>query len=352
MNPGIIPDAKERLGRASLAMGESPAKGLLAIRGLMHSEERLGRALSLPVMFTWAGAAFSLSGALAFLLGIYSGSLSLSCAGSAALLAAYFSWREPADCVAKCAAPLKTSFGAAVPLSYCLSSKGRMVRIRGAELQVASYSIRGNSASAEGIWRPPCPGKLPMPNVLAVVTDRHGLFEKETTCRPDGEMLVLPRKEHRMNLEKKVMKRQIGIRSSKILGGTDEFVSLREYREGDDVRGIDWKATARTGEYCVREMVGFRRDKVLIIADMGKKPLDGNFAGRLVEDALEIGMNHLKLRDSVGLLVSGEKTDLLLLSSSQAQFSLMGYAFAKHNFSGEFNLLSAAKFASSAARVE
>ena len=168
---------------------------------------------------------------------------------------------------------------------------------------------------------------------------------KDAHCRPEGEVLVLPRKEHRFLLEKKVMKRQVGIRPSKILGGSDEFVSIREYRDGDDVRAIDWKATARTGEYCVRDMVGFRRDTVLIIADMGRKPLDGNFAGREVEDALEIGMNHLKLRDSVGLIIVGGNASILRPSSSQAQFAQLGAAFAKHRFSGEFDLMAAAKLA-------
>jgi len=47
----------------------------------------------------------------------------------------------------------------------------------------------------------------------------------------------------------------------------DEFVGVREYREGDNYHWIHWRRSARTGELVVREMLPPRQTRLIIILD-------------------------------------------------------------------------------------
>ncbi len=70
-----------------------------------------------------------------------------------------------------------------------------------------------------------------------------------------------------------------------------ELESLREYRRGDDVRLVDWKATAKKGDLVVKELVPETRQDVVVVVDAGRQLLglddappvsqpDGQVAGR------------------------------------------------------------------------
>ncbi|MDM8007084.1 MAG: DUF58 domain-containing protein [Phycisphaerae bacterium] len=47
----------------------------------------------------------------------------------------------------------------------------------------------------------------------------------------------------------------------------DEFIGVREYREGDNYHWIHWRRSARTGELVVREMIPLRQTRVIIMLD-------------------------------------------------------------------------------------
>ena len=55
-----------------------------------------------------------------------------------------------------------------------------------------------------------------------------------------------------------------------IRGRGTEFDSLREYVVGDDVRSIDWRATARRADVVVRTWRPERDRRVLIVLDTGR----------------------------------------------------------------------------------
>lgn len=50
-----------------------------------------------------------------------------------------------------------------------------------------------------------------------------------------------------------------------------EFDDLRPYVPGDDVRDIDWKASARSGHVLIKRYVSEKHHKVLLVADAGRK---------------------------------------------------------------------------------
>src|SRR6478735_9309587 len=55
-----------------------------------------------------------------------------------------------------------------------------------------------------------------------------------------------------------------------IRGPGTEFDSLREYVIGDDVRAIDWRATARRGDVVVRTWRPERDRRVMIVLDTAR----------------------------------------------------------------------------------
>jgi uncharacterized protein (DUF58 family) len=62
----------------------------------------------------------------------------------------------------------------------------------------------------------------------------------------------------------------VGLRSAKGRGGGTEFDQLREYGVDDEVRRIDWAATARSGKAMVRTYRAERNQNVLLLLDNGR----------------------------------------------------------------------------------
>ena len=50
-----------------------------------------------------------------------------------------------------------------------------------------------------------------------------------------------------------------------------EFHQLREYRQGDPQRAIDWKATSRTQRLIAREYEEEKDQRVLLVIDCGRR---------------------------------------------------------------------------------
>lgn len=88
------------------------------------------------------------------------------------------------------------------------------------------------------------------------------------------------------------------------------FASLREYVPGDEVRWIDWKATARRGKLIVREYEAERSQNVMLLLDAGRM-MTADVGGRTkldhaIDAALLLAYAAVRHGDQVGLLAFGE----------------------------------------------
>lgn len=107
-----------------------------------------------------------------------------------------------------------------------------------------------------------------------------GLLARQATLELDGAIRVLPPFNSRKHLPSRLARlRELdGKTSVMIRGQGTEFDSLREYVRGDDVRSIDWRATARrtdpsTGagpQLVVRTWRPERDRRVVIVIDSGR----------------------------------------------------------------------------------
>ncbi|WP_203136878.1 DUF58 domain-containing protein [Microbacterium sp. JZ31] len=61
-----------------------------------------------------------------------------------------------------------------------------------------------------------------------------------------------------------------GAYASLLRGRSDDFEDLREYQAGDEVRDIDWRATARRSTPMVKRMRANRMHTVLFVVDTGR----------------------------------------------------------------------------------
>jgi uncharacterized protein (DUF58 family) len=102
---------------------------------------------------------------------------------------------------------------------------------------------------------------------------------------------------------------QIGVLQVRRRGEGMEFHQLREYREGDSQRAIDWKATARTARLIAREYEDERDQRVLLAIDCGRRMAAKDDALSHFDHALNAALllAHVALRqgDAVGLLAFG-----------------------------------------------
>src|ERR1051325_2285778 len=101
-------------------------------------------------------------------------------------------------------------------------------------------------------------------------------------------------------------RREQGITPLRQLGEGRLFESLRDWVPGDDLRHIDWKATARRGKVITRQYEAERRQQVLLVLDTGRL-LTAEIAGLsrldyVVRAALELAYAATQHDDNVGVM--------------------------------------------------
>lgn len=99
-----------------------------------------------------------------------------------------------------------------------------------------------------------------------------GLAGRQRTRQVPGQVRVLPPFLSRRHLPARLARlREVdGNLPALVRGQGSEFDSLREYVAGDDVRSIDWRATARRSEVVVRTWRPERDRRVVIVLDTGR----------------------------------------------------------------------------------
>jgi uncharacterized protein (DUF58 family) len=99
---------------------------------------------------------------------------------------------------------------------------------------------------------------------------------------------------------------QIGVMQVRRRGEGMEFHQLREYRQGDAQRAIEWKATARTQRLIAREYEEEKDQRVLLVIDCGRRMASKDDELSHFDHALNAALllAHVALRqgDAVGMM--------------------------------------------------
>ena len=102
-----------------------------------------------------------------------------------------------------------------------------------------------------------------------------------------------------------------GVRMSRRRGEGIEFHQLRDYRDGDSLRAIDWKATSRMSRLIAREYQDERDQQVVFVIDAGRRMLARDAELSHFDHALNamLLMSYVALRqgDAAGVMTVGEE---------------------------------------------
>ncbi|WP_248767804.1 DUF58 domain-containing protein [Pseudomonas sp. MWU12-2345] len=121
---------------------------------------------------------------------------------------------------------------------------------------------------------------------------------------------------------------QLGVRQRQRRGLGLEFNQLREFREGDSLRQIDWKATARQRTPIAREYQDERDQQIVFLLDCGRRmrSQDGELAhfDHALNACLLLSYVALRQGDAVGLCTfAGEQPRFLAPVKGQGQLNVL-----------------------------
>ncbi|MFF2606489.1 DUF58 domain-containing protein [Arthrobacter koreensis] len=154
----------------------------------------------------------------------------------------------------------------------------------------------GEARRAPGTLRPERRGNLHTAAVTIRSFGPLGLAARQRTVPYPGTLRVLPPFRSKRHLPAKLRRlREIdGNASVQLRGAGTEFDSLRDYVRGDDVRSIDWRATARRRDTVVRTWRPERDRRVILLLDTSRtaaaRILDEPRLDTGIEAALLLGM--------------------------------------------------------------
>jgi uncharacterized protein (DUF58 family) len=172
---------------------------------------------------------------------------------------------QPVDAVLTVEHPGRRRFRGQIRDAWPPSARGEP---RAHPLDIAA----GHSVRVATLLRPSRRGDLRSEFVTARSIGPLGLAGRQSSHRVAGTIRILPPFLSRKHLPSRLARlRELdGMVPVLIRGQGTEFDSLREYVVGDDVRSIDWRATARRGDVVVRTWRPERDRRVVIVLDTGR----------------------------------------------------------------------------------
>ena len=135
-----------------------------------------------------------------------------------------------------------------------------------------------------------------------------GVAARQRSLAVPGSLLVLPSFTSRRHLPSRLarLREMDGRAAVNVRGQGTEFDSLRDYVDGDDVRSIDWRASARRRQVVVRTWRPERDRRVLLVLDTSRTA-----AGRVGDEPrLDAAMDAALLLAALASR-AGDRVDLI-----------------------------------------
>jgi len=122
-----------------------------------------------------------------------------------------------------------------------------------------------------------------------------------------------------------------GSRKIRKIGHSMEFEQIKEYVQGDDIRSVNWKATARKGNLMVNNFIDARSQQIYCVIDKGrtmKMPFGGMSLLDYSINAALVFLNIALLKqDRAGLVTFSSKVnDMIAAERSSTQLSKLNEA--------------------------
>lgn len=176
-------------------------------------------------------------------------------------------------------------------------------------------------------------GRLMLPGVRISSRFPLGLFACQVDYVLPAELLVYPAlgrfrydpwRDYRAASSASSTRNSVHDRS-----GQEEFHGVREYRQGDNLRWIHWRASARTGELVVREMIPQRPTHMVVMLDPWPEVTSGSRDHKVVASSAAAEMtitaaatalcDALEKGHRVGLVCRGARPVVIPPAAGRAQ---------------------------------
>jgi uncharacterized protein (DUF58 family) len=153
-------------------------------------------------------------------------------------------------------------------------------------------------------------------NLLVFVRTPLGLLMRRYSTGDGQEVAVYPsflqlRKYELMSLSNRLY--ELGLKKIRRIGHTMEFEHIKEYVRGDDIRNLNWKATAKQGQLMVNQYQDEKSQPIYSIIDTGrvmKMPFEGlSLLDYAINAALVLSRVAIRKQDRAGLMTFCRKVE-------------------------------------------
>jgi uncharacterized protein (DUF58 family) len=162
-------------------------------------------------------------------------------------------------------------------------------------------------------------GEYHFGNIHSFVSTPLSFFSRKFTSVAEEIVPVYPaflQLHHYELLSNATLQGETGTKRMRKIGQSMEFEQIKEYVAGDDIRTLNWKASARKGGLMVNKYMEERSQQVYCIIDKGrlmKMPFDGmTLLDYAINSCLILSNVCLKKQDRVGLITFSNEIGTIL----------------------------------------
>jgi len=200
-----------------------------------------------------------------------------------------------------------------LPVQFQIRNQQNSIKLKG-----------GKSATVDYKLRPVERGEYEFGHVILLVRSGLGLVIKKVRAADEQTVAVYPSYVQMRKYElfaQSAYSNENGSKRIRKIGHSMEFEQIKEYVTGDDVRTINWKATARRGNMMVNHYTDERSQQVYCIIDKGrlmKMPFEKlTLLDYAINATLVLSNVCLHKQDKIGLITFSNKLGSLLVADKK-----------------------------------
>ncbi len=200
-----------------------------------------------------------------------------------------------------------------LPEQFQIRNQQKIIRLKGGKTNAFDYKLR-----------PVERGEYEFGNLILMVQSGLGLVIKKVRSGDEATVAVYPSYVQMRKYElfaQSAYSNEFGSKRIRKIGHSMEFEQIKEYVTGDDVRTINWKATARRGNLMVNHYTDERSQQVYCIIDKGrlmKMPFEKlTLLDYAINATLVLSNVCLHKQDKIGLITFSNKLGSLLVADKK-----------------------------------
>ncbi len=201
-----------------------------------------------------------------------------------------------------------------LPEQFQIRKENFTMQLKGGETKNISYKLK-----------PVERGEYRFGHTILLVTSRLGLIIKKITAGETTNIAVYPSFIQMRKYElfaHSAYTNEAGSKRMRKIGHSMEFEQIKEYVNGDDMRTINWKATARRGNLMVNHYTDEKSQQIFCIIDKGrlmKMPFEKlTLLDYAINATLVLSNVCLNKQDRVGLITFSNKAGSMLAADRKA----------------------------------